>query len=364
MRVVYDHQAFVQRYGGVSRYFVELASKLDSSGIDVRINSPVYLSNYLAEMKSRKIVNGIYLPYHFRGIGYLTRVVNKTLLKLLPFKSADILHETYYIEEPLIRSKKNVITVYDMVAEKFCSSFPHGAKFHAIKKMSIERADHVICISKQTLDDLIDMFGVNKEKVSVIYLGSSLSNGTDCTEKMSSDIRPYVLYVGKRNSYKNFDSFIKAYALSDRVKKEADVVCFGGGTFSDEEIKTLDQLGVCHLVKHVTGDDKTLARYYKNAVFFVYPSIYEGFGLPTLEAMNFGCPVVCSNTSSLPEVVGDAGFYFDPANLDEIKAAIETMVFDSGIRNRLVMNGFERVKKFTWEKTARETAKLYRSLLV
>ena len=116
-------------------------------------------------------------------------------------------------------------------------------------------------------------------------------------------------------------------------------------------------------VKAVNGDDAKLANYYRNASLFVYPSLYEGFGIPPLEAMGYGCPVVCSNTSSIPEVVGDAAILFDPYSLDSISNAIETVLTNNHLRSSLISRGFEQIQKFSWKKCADETLDVYKKVL-
>jgi glycosyltransferase involved in cell wall biosynthesis len=139
-------------------------------------------------------------------------------------------------------------------------------------------------------------------------------------------------------------------------------VAFGGGMFSESEKKLFKELQVCNCIRQIDGDDRLLAAYYKNASLFVYPSLYEGFGIPPLEAMNYSCPVACSHSSSIPEVVGDAGCYFDPQSVESISHSLEELAFSTSLQSTLKQRGRNRIKLFSWGKCVSEHEKLYRSL--
>ena len=174
---------------------------------------------------------------------------------------------------------------------------------------------------------------------------------------------PFLLYVGNRGGYKNFLRLLEAYGTSPQLKMGYELICFGGGAFHADELETMRTLGlVSGQVSQLGGDDQMLAKLYEHASAFVFPSLYEGFGIPPLEAMSHDCPVVCSNTSSIPEVVGDAGEYFDPADTESMRAAIERIVTSDSHRNLLIAKGRERLKHFSWDRCAIETLDIYRKL--
>ena len=176
--------------------------------------------------------------------------------------------------------------------------------------------------------------------------------------------KPFILYVGQRGQHKNFISLLKAYANSNILNNEIDIVAFGGGDFTQAELKLIQDYGINNkTVHHLSGDDNVLKNLYRNALLFCCPSLYEGFGLPILESMVCECPVICSNTSSLPEVAGDAALYFDPNNIETIMSSIEKIVFDSSLRSSLIRKGKERVKQFTWGRCAKETMKVYNEVV-
>jgi len=138
----------------------------------------------------------------------------------------------------------------------------------------------------------------------------------------------------------------------------------GGKKFSQDETNLIQSLGLStNKIRHINGDDQDLARLYRQASAFVYPSLYEGFGIPLLEAMSFGCPVVCSNTSSFPEVAGNACEFFDPYDHDSIAHALEKVLFSTELSKQLVELGKERIKSFSWEKCAAQTYAVYATLI-
>ena len=255
-----------------------------------------------------------------------------------------------------------ILTVYDMIHEKFLE---HGSRLDTTrrdKSLAVKRANHIICISEHTRQDLVELLDVDPAKTSVVYPGYSLmSNNTPVQRSIKHD-RPYILYVGNRGSYKNFDGLLQAYANSPMLRNDFDLICFGGGKFTAAERNRFHRLGLgMDAIHHAHGSDLILADCYRGAKAFIYPSLYEGFGLPPLEAMNFDCPVVCSKTSSIPEVVGDAGEYFDPHDIDSIRTAIERVVSDDALRNGLILKGKARLGVFSWQRCAKETLDVYRN---
>jgi glycosyltransferase involved in cell wall biosynthesis len=275
----------------------------------------------------------------------------------------DIVHETYYASNSV--AKKNIVlTVYDMIHEIFPDLFSSSDSTSVLKKQAVERASHVVCISEKTKNDLINFFKVDESKISVIYLGLEelFTQSNYFSLKMCN--AHFLLYVGLRGGYKNFNKFIIAFTSSKILVQNFNIICFGGGEFNKEERQFLIEKGFSDKnISQISGDDQDLARLYQKASALVYPSLYEGFGLPPLEAMAHNCPVICSNTSSIPEVVGDAAGMFDPYDVESIKNAIERVVLDNSVRNDLITRGKERVKLFSWDRCARETLDVYRRVL-
>lgn len=369
MRVLYDYQVFsCQKYGGISRYFYEIANHISRmKGQDIEIFSPLYVNEYFLDCSNVK-PRGVKTS-NLLGMRRISKLVNPIASQIFirPRLDVDIYHETYYSNlNNCPSSAKQIITVYDMIHERLPGSFKAQDKTHLAKADAVKRADHVICISESTRQDLIEILEVPEEKTSVVYLGCSLtSRGSDGSKFIGGKNRPYILYVGQRGGYKNFEGLLRAYAGSHRLTNEFCIVCFGGGEFSGHEVTLMESLNLSSdHVAHIEGGDETLACLYASATVFVYPSLYEGFGIPPLEAMTFGCPVICSSSSSIPEVVGDAAGLFDPMKIEEMCAAIESVVFSAEKSKQLALRGYERIKQFSWEKCAQDTLNVYEKVLM
>lgn len=369
IKVLFDHQTFcIQKYGGISRYFYELANHLGKMDLaSVKVFVPLYINEYFDENSEIRPV-GIRLPRSLpqkvsRRISALTDVLALNLF----YKhkcGADIFHETYYsLVDSCPVGAKRVITVCDMIHEKFPDNFPVLDRTREIKARAIRRADHIICISENTRKDLIELLGVAEERVSVVYLGHSFMRDAGVYGQPKTN-KPYLLYVGKRGGYKNFSGFLAAYASSTLLKNEFSIVCFGGGNFTAAETALMKSLEIePENVIYKSGGDDVLAGCYQSAAVFVYPSLYEGFGIPPLEAMSCGCPVACSNTSSMPEVVGNAAELFEPADAADMRLAIERVVSSSEHAALLIKNAAQRLEQFSWQKCARDTVDVYSRIL-
>lgn len=373
IKIVYDHQIFWwQRYGGISRYIYELATRIsDMDDFDVSIEALAYVNEYLKQCKPG-FVTGFPVPKSSRlQIQKMVGRFNDNLAKIrLKSNPPDIVHETYYHAEKMSPKKtKVVVTVHDMIHEKFNQFltrdiFKKLDPTAEVKKESVKRADRIICVSENTKKDLIELLEVDRNKISVVYHGTSVK----LTEHYQTEPRkypPYILYVGDRISkYKNFQGLLQAYGNSSQLKNNFNLVLFGGGSLSREEITLIQNLGLSEgKVLQVAGDDAALANLYREASVFVYPSLYEGFGIPLLEAMSLNCPIACSNTSSLPEVVGNAAEFFDPDQTESIAAALEKVLFSTEKAKNLINLGAERIKNFSWEACAEQTRQVYLSLL-
>ncbi len=364
MKILFDDQIFrTQAYGGIARYYYELSKKLTQFGNDVKIISPLYRCKYFETSDPLKPL-GFYDKINilsYRIVNNLDNFITCLLIKNQA--NVDIYHETFFCNhnDCYPKSAIRVITVYDMINENLPGFFSPNDKASYYKKIAVERADHIICISKNTKDDLITHFNVPETKISVVYLAASI-------RKTGEEIRPpvegpFLLYVGTREPYKNFIFFLNAFADSC-AKKELCIVCFGGGLFTKKEKELFRELEISeNRIVQISGNDKLLSSLYSSAAAFVFPSLYEGFGLPLLEAMSVECPVICSNASSFPEVAGNAAEYFDPESEKSLIHALENVLFDEARKKFLIKAGLERVKCFSWEKCASETEAVYAKIL-
>jgi len=280
----------------------------------------------------------------------------------------DIVHSTYYFPHIAAPKKaKRVTTVHDMIHERFSSMIRKGDTTAAWKKKTVLDADHVICVSENTRRDLMELYELHPSKVSVVYHGHNVLNmGVDSAGRASvlNKSLPFLLYVGARAGYKNFKTFLRAYAGSVWLCENFRIICFGGGRFRADELDLIHELGIKRRqIEQIGGGDDVLAAHYQNAAAFVYPSLYEGFGIPPLEAMALGCPVICSNTSSVPEIVGVAGEYFDPEHIESIRTSVESVLQSTERRAELIQNGFKKCAEYSWERCASETLAIYRGIV-
>lgn len=321
MKVAFDYQIFsLQRYGGISRYFARIAEEMNSEAMQSRIFAGFHINGYLKNRNS--FVSGSFLEKYPKRTIRAFRKWNEWQTTVQSFGyNPDLIHETYFSSKPAIRSRVPVVlTIYDMIQELYPELFDTSQIHTRTKIESLLRADHILSISHQTKRDLCNLFEISPDKVSVVHLAADPPLKSDHANDTISKGKPYFLFVGLRAAYKNFRAFAETFAASPLLVKEMNIVTFGGGNFSKNEMDFFQSLGLTeNQILHIEGDDQVLANYYSQAQAFVYPSLYEGFGIPPLEAMAYDCPVISSNTSSMPEVLGDAALYFSPFALDELK---------------------------------------------
>jgi glycosyltransferase involved in cell wall biosynthesis len=254
--------------------------------------------------------------------------------------------------------KPIVLTFHDVIHEKFMT---HDTKTLANKKRALQRADKIIAVSESTKCDIGNYYSIPEKKIVVIPLASSIASagtliGGEPRER-------YLLFVGGRQLYKNFSFFVAAIASLLAKDHRLFLYCAGGGVFTKEERKLFHTMDIQSKVKYFAGTDENLKKCYSGALAFIFPSLYEGFGMPLLEAMSCGCPIGASQTSSFPEVAGSASLYFDPTDRDSILEVVEALVSDKTVRMRLSRCGLERAKSFSWRSTALQTEKVYRGLI-
>jgi len=359
LNIWFDDRIFtIQQYGGISRYYSEMAAGLMARGQHVCIDAPLYINRYLANLSCHI---GSCLPY-FRGVTQLCQHYNGLFeVSRMHTFAPDIVHETYFREAaPAAGGALRVLTMYDLIHERFADPAGRDALSRA-RRASVRRSDHIICISHNTQRDLVEILGVDENRISVIHLAASLSPVSGLARPVES---PYILYVGPRDRYKNFMCLLKAYASLPDVRRDFMLLCIGGGGFTDAEMQAMHGMHIPEDgVKQVSGDDRMLTACYQHAAVFVYPSLYEGFGIPPLEAMQCGCPVICADSSSLPEVVGDAAMLFDPQSPDLLAAALQQILYDSALAELFATRGMLRAAGFSWDRCVSETLTLYEKLM-
>jgi glycosyltransferase involved in cell wall biosynthesis len=347
----------LQNDGGISRYFKELVTGLSDIGAGGRILTQNNKNSRLTTIATDR--------FKVQHLGDSTDTYSEISRILSNDPDTNIYHPTYYtrhlgrIRRPNTRV---ILTVHDMISELFPEKKKRFAKKIDEKKLSVDMADHIICVSNTTKNDLVNLYNVSQDRISVVLLGSNLGS-LGISASFSSPKRSYLLYVGKRDGYKNFWNFVVGYARSKSLVSNFMIVAFGGGAFNSEEISKLKNLGIVDDVIQVTGSDEQLAMYYRNAACLVYPSLYEGFGLPPVEAMSLNCPVVASYGGSIREICKEASAYFDPTCIDSIQHALQETLGDQNRLNEMRIQGLKHVKSLTWEKTASATLSVYRQVL-
>ncbi len=371
LRVMFDPQIFChQRFGGISRYVCNIALEMHRmTGVAPQIVAPFHFNEYLDQLP-RSLVRGSRVRW-LEGLTALAYGIS-----VIPGKVAaryfkpDILHNTYYFPVKPPAGTRGILTVYDMIHEKYPKYFAASPFITRIKAASIAAADHVICISESTRRDLLATYDIPEERVSVTHLGfdplASLLSGessSDFKVQVLGSDAPYLLYVGSRVNYKNFKGLLDAYAASATLQANFFLLCFGGGDFTGAERAAISKAGVEGRVRFLAGSDAVLAACYAHASLFVCPSFYEGFGIPVLEAMSLDCPVACSNSSSLPEVVGDAALLFDPSDRDAIRSALESVLGSPSAATAFKERGRIRTQLFSWRNCAENTVDIYRQIL-
>jgi len=389
MKILYDHQMFYrQNYGGVSRYFCELMNQF-SLDPDISFSLPLrYVQNDNLEqfpqlnqywskryncLYNNQFISSIQKKIRFNALNFtLNYVINNQgeSVRLLKKQNFDIFHPTYY--EPYffqyLQKKPYVLTVYDMIHEIFPQYFKADDQTKVWKKQIIENAGEIIAISENTKQDILKFTDVDPDQVHVVHLGNPFERVNEPPKiNFSLDTPPfgksYLLFVGGRPAYKNFNFFIESVEELLSKNEDLQVVCAGSSPFTHKEKKFLKSMNILHKVHHVKINDTILRNLYENARAFVFPSLYEGFGLPVLEAFSCGCPAILNNSSSLPEIGGDGAIYFEPCDRESIICAVETVLFNEKFREDLIKKGSERLKLFSWEKTAYSTKKVYKNVL-
>lgn len=366
MKVFFDYQIFLlQKYGGISRYITKLNEYLNYQNINSKIYSPISINEYLLLNKKNQI-NHFKFNKIFRFCTKAFNFYNNffTSIYLEKFKP-DIIHQTYYKQEYNFKhGTPVVITIYDLIHEKINQNFElsENGKW---KKKSIKKADHIICISKQTQDDLINFYNIDKKKTSVIHLGTDLAlNKLASISNNISEKKKFLLYVGERGRYKNFKNFIIAFSLSSYLKKEFNIICCGSVNFSKEEKIFFKKNNLnFNTIKYIDATDSQLISLYKNATSLISPSIFEGFGLPVIEAISLGCPVIASNIKVYKEILGINAIYFDPINVDNIKAVLEKNLLSRIILNKLSITALDHSKNYTWDSCVKKTINVYKKVI-
>jgi len=371
MIIVLDPQIYNnQKYGGISRYYTEVFSNLKKEGIEVIVplnfSKNVYFNESILSEKNKNF--DYFFLYFLSLIGVSirkrTKKINKKLLcKTLLNKKYDVFiptfYDTYFLD--YIGDKPFVLTVYDMIHELFPCYF-EGYEFIAKNKLLLmEKATKIIAVSHNTKKDILKIYPhINADKIEVIYHGNSVLSNSNFKVDLPDN---YLLFVGARDNYKNFIFFINSVVELLKENQDLQIICAGGGDFSKNEISFLKSLNLLDRVKYRFFKENELGAYYRNAKCFVFPSEYEGFGIPVLEAMANDCPIILPYNSSFPEVAGEAGIFYELNNSEALLEKIKLVLNDANFRKSHISLGKEQVEKFSWEKASKQCLEVYTEAL-
>lgn len=340
------------------------------------------------------LINPPLTGHKYRGTGEYTerlytalRKTNKINVSLLNIRDNlgffDLIHYPYFdpffLTLPLHKQKPTVVTVHDLIPIKFPDNFPAGLRGKIkwwTQKTSLKSCQGIITDSNSSKEDVVRFTGINQDKIKVIYLGIGeqfkvIDSGEQLSKvknrlKLPDD---FILLVGDVNYNKNIRGLIRAFNIIINKYPLLSLVLIGKG-FVDPSLQLSDIIQLIksfrlndkvHFISHVSTSD--LIGIYNLAKVYLQPSYAEGFGLPVLEAMACGCPVVASNCSSLPEIVGDASATVDPYEVQDIANGCLKILSDEKSRNNIIQKGLKRARLFSWEKCAEETLEVYKNIL-
>lgn len=371
MKVALELQPCCGRRSGIGHYTYELARHLKSQ------NSVEFcgnLFNFLGRNDNTAALCGITLPIQENRLfpyGIYRRIWN-----IVPIAYSDLYRNGAdatiffnYIVPPHIRG--HVLTfIHDLTYLRFPETMDKKnlRRIQRDIQYSIERSSRILTISAFSKGEIAELLGVPTEKISVIYPAPSLhpeiADFGACCQKWGIH-KPYLLYVGTIEPRKNLTRLLLAFALlKEQYHIPHQMVLAGGRGWRDEEILQTAREISCKedviFTGYVSAGEKNAL--YQNASVFVFPSLYEGFGIPPLEAMTFGCPVVCANAASLPEVAGDAAELVDPLEAESIAEGIWRVLSDETYAKSLVDKGYSQAKKYTWEASAKRLTEICREI--
>lgn len=379
-----------------------MENKIKKIGIDARFYGPIGkgLGRYTQEIVDNIIKldrTNEYVVFlrreNFNSFNSDNPKVKKTLADikwygwaeqiLLPFyiwRERPALMHFPHFNVPIFCPVKFVVTVHDLILIKFPTqrATTLAPLIYQIKNffykivitLAVKRARKVLAVSEYTKKDMVRQFKIKSEKVVVTYEGVAdfslerpgAGNSADILMKYNIT-KPYLLYVGNAYPHKNLESLLRVHSAINQQAKNLKLVLVGKDDYFYHRLKqsAVNQAGAVIFPGYAPDSD--LKVLYTEASAYIFPSLYEGFGLPALEAMAFGLPVISSNKTCLPEILGDAAIYFNPENEAEMKEKIELVVKDENLRREMITRGLEQVKKYSWSECARKTLEVYKGIL-
>lgn len=375
-RIAIDYTPAYEQGGGIGRYVRELVTAL--AQIDQSTDYRLFVSGASLKTLLQPLnANFTWKPTSVTPL-WLARIWHRAHVPI-PVEiftgKVDLYHATDFVLPPTLSTTKTILTVHDLSFLRVPETTSPSLKAYLDKVVprSVNRALHVLADSQATKDDLMALYGTAKDKITVLLsaVDSHFHRVNDeihlnaVREKYSLQGKDYILSVGTVQPRKNYSRVIRVLAQLRSMGHDIHYVIAGGkGWLEDEMYRTIAEAGLENFV-HILGfvDDADLPALYSMAHCTIMVSLYEGFGLPILESMACGTPVITSNVSSLPEVAGDASMLINPKSVNEIYQTIDKMLKDHSYTQELIIKGYEQVKHFTWEKSARHLLEIYESVL-
>ncbi len=360
-KILYDNQMFTfQRFGGVTRYFADLMYNLPDD--EFRASMPMrFCENHYVTVTYGRKYPSLSFPRNYRWRRRIYQLANMTYAwNAVRMFDYDIFHPTYYnpyfLSAVKRRSKPFVLTIHDMTFERYPQDVLIYDRTIPHKKRLIAEADHIIAVSENTKRDIVELLGTDPSKISVVHHGYR-----PIAKAAPQLFDRYVLYVGERKGYKNFFPWLSAVRPLLMADPTLRIVCTGN-PFSPAEVKFFKKWNVADRLLHISANDEQMASLYRHALCFVFPSHYEGFGIPILEAFSNGCPVCLSDASCFPEVAGDAALYFNPNDAQSMQDTLREVITNTTLRNELSLKGQSRVREFSLERMVAATCDVYRKV--
>lgn len=369
MKILLDPQIFnAQNYGGISRYYTEVFTRLQAQN-DILFPCYTVKNVYFKQSTLYAFRQKAYFLYlrllskckirrfentNRRNSNYFKKIARQQQFDLF----VPTYYDSYFIKD--LGSKPFVLTVYDMIHELFPDYFVNDKMVVPNKKFLMEKATRIIAVSVNTKKDIISLYpDIDSSKIDVVYHGCAIV----VDKPVDSLPEKYILFVGAREIYKNFTFLVHAVASLLKNDLELHLVCAGGGAFNPSERELIAELGLDRQIIQMYFNEDELGYFYSRAKCFVFPSLYEGFGIPVLESMLCGCPVVLGKHSSFPEVAGNAGVYFDIDSMQDLHNKVQSIIENEALRLEFVVKGLEQARKFTWEKAAKECLAVYKKAI-